>query len=274
MSNQPETPSPRHLPEDFFEPRLKKNAKGTSYPDDPKLSGTVRAGLGARRPRLGWVIAAIVLILLLAAGLAVPGLRTAVLNWIRIGAVQIYQVQPSPTSTPTLMPARTSEPVTVVNTPMPQPSPTALLSIIDLSGETTLGDAESKAGFSILLPAYPSDLDQPDHVFLQDLGGPEVILIWMERIDPQKVRLALYEVPSDNIVLRKMLPKTIMKTVVNGKPAVWIEGQYMLVAGSGNMVVRRLVQGHTLIWTVGSITYRLESGLDLAGVVRIAESLQ
>jgi hypothetical protein len=277
MSNQPETPSPRHLPEEVFELRLKKAAKGMIYPDAPQLSGAVLAGLVARRPRvvrMGWVIAGILLALVLAAGLAVPSVRAAVLDWIRIGAVRIYLVQPSPTPMPTQIPTSLSEPVAAVITPTPQPSPTALSSILDLSGETTLGDAESKAGFSVLLPAYPSDLEQPDHVFLQDLGGPEVILVWMDRIDPQKVRLALYEVYSDNIVLRKMAPKTVMKTVVNGKPAVWIEGQYMLAAGTGDMVVRRLVEGHTLVWTVGKITYRLESGLDLAAVVRIAESLQ
>jgi hypothetical protein len=71
-----------------------------------------------------------------------------------------------------------------------------------------------------------------------------------------------------------MAPQSVIKTVVNGRPAVWTEGQYILVTGSGDTVMRRLVEGNTLIWTAGQITYRLESGLDLAAAVRIAESLQ
>ena len=272
MSNQPETPSAGRSPEQSFELRLKKAARGFIYPADPQMSGAGIIRLGARPQRvvrMGWVIAGIALALILATGLAVPAVRAAVLDWIRIGAVQIYFVQPSPTPTPTQVPGT----IVPVITMTPLPSPTVLSSILDLSGETTLGDAESRAGFSVLLPAEPQDLGQPDHVFLQDLGGPEVILVWMDRIDPQKVRLALYEVASNNIVLRKMAPQTVLKTVVNGKPAVWTEGQYLLIAGNGNSIVRRLVEGHTLVWTVGGITYRLESGMDLAAVVRIAESL-
>ena len=116
MNNQPETPSPRHLPEELFELRLKKAAKGMIYPDSPLLSGAVLAGLVTRRPRvvrMGWVIAGILLALVLAAGLAVPSVRAAVLDWIRIGAVRIYLVQPSPTPTPTVE----ATPTPVIETP-------------------------------------------------------------------------------------------------------------------------------------------------------------
>jgi len=273
MSNPSETPGASRSSDVQFEMHITRAARGLSYPQVPQISRAVISRLGARPRRsvhMGWVIAGILLALVLAAGFAVPTVRAAVLSWFRIGAVQIYLVQPSPTPTPTQVPGT---PTTLV-TMTPLPSPTLLSSVLDLSGETTLGEADSKAGFSILLPAYPYDLGQPDHVFLQDLGGPEVILVWMERLDPQKVRLALYEVPSDNIVLHKMTPQTIVDTQVNGMPAVWIEGQYLLIDNNGNTVERRLVQGHTLVWTVGKITYRLESGLDLAVVMRIAESLQ
>jgi hypothetical protein len=273
MSNQPETPSDHRSSDQLFELRLQKAASALVYPAAPDMSRTVIARLNARRKssvRMGWVIAGILLALVLFAGLAVPSVRAAVLDWIRIGAVRIYLIQPSPTPLPTSIPSAVKPAATMT----PLPTPTALSSILDLSGETTLGDAESKAGFSILLPSYPSDLYQPDHVFLQDLGGPEVILVWMDRINPQKVRLALYEVYSDNIVLQKMAPQSVINTVVNGRPAIWTEGQYILVTGSGDTVMRRLVEGNTLIWTAGQITYRLESGLDLAASVRIAESLQ
>ena len=75
--------------------------------------------------------------MILAVILAVPPVRAAVLDWIRIGAVRIFLIQPSPTPVPTALP----------ETPAPTalPSPTPLPSVLDLSGETSLADARKRA---------------------------------------------------------------------------------------------------------------------------------
>jgi hypothetical protein len=150
LSNQPETLSANRLPEELFELRLQKAAKALIYPATPHMSGAVITRSVAPRPRvvrMGWVIAGILLALLLAAGLAAPTVRAAVLDWIRIGAVRIYLVQPSPTPIPTRIPARIPGAAKPVITLTPLPSPNALSSVLDLSGETTLSDADSKVGF-------------------------------------------------------------------------------------------------------------------------------
>jgi hypothetical protein len=68
----------------------------------------------------------------------------------------------------------------------------------------------------------------------------------------------------------------VEETTVNGRPALWTEGPYLLqFRRDGHTVteVQRLVEGHVLIWAEGEITYRLESDLPLEEAVRIAESL-
>jgi hypothetical protein len=55
---------------------------------------------------------------------------------------------------------------------------------------------------------------------------------------------------------------------------VWAEGPYLLQLSGGDIDLRRLVEGHVLIWTDGPITYRLETDLTLDEAVRIAESLK
>jgi hypothetical protein len=40
------------------------------------------------------------------------------------------------------------------------------------------------------------------------------------------------------------------------------------------MDIRRLIDGHVLIWEEDGITYRLETGVTLEEAVKIAESLQ
>ena len=74
----------------------------------------------------------------------------------------------------------------------------------------------------------------------------------------------------------KMQPPVVQETAVNGQRAVWTEGPYLLQFLRGSQKVydaQRLIKGHTLVWTQGNITYRLEIDLSMSEAVRIAESL-
>jgi hypothetical protein len=66
----------------------------------------------------------------------------------------------------------------------------------------------------------------------------------------------------------------IAQTTVNGQPAVWAEGPYILRVRNGYIDERRLIEGHVLIWKEGDVTYRLETDLSLEEAVKIAESLK
>ncbi len=263
-------------PVERLEAQLVATARALPYPPTPDLAAIFRGALPARpaarrRPplsaRLGWAVAAILLVLLLGL-LAVPAVRAGVLEFLRIGAVRIHLVAPA---TPTPAP-------TVTGTPPPTPTPTAtpLASVLDLAGQTTLADARVRAGFAIGLPTYPADLGEPDEVFLQDLDGSAVVLVWLEPNQPTQVRLSLHILSSSVLVdkLLKQNPPGFEFTQVNGQQAVWTTGPYLIVARNGNYTQTRLVTGHVLIWTAGRLTYRLETDLPLDEAVRIAESIQ
>jgi hypothetical protein len=150
-----------------------------------------------------------------------------------------------------------------------------LASLLDLTGETTLAEALDSASFSIQLPAYPPDLGLPDHVFLQDMQGQVLVLVWLDPADPLRIRLSLHQyVGKENITGLKYSPPVVQKTSVNGQAAVWAEGPYLLELTNGDYQLVRLIEGHVLIWAQDDITYRLESDLPLTEAVRIAESLQ
>jgi hypothetical protein len=131
------------------------------------------------------------------------------------------------------------------------------------------------AEFPILLPAYPTDLGLPDNVFLQDLDGQVLVLVWLDPAKPGKVRLSLHQFSDqDNMTVTKVQPITVLETTVGGEPAVWAQGPYILKYRNGDIDVIRLIEGHVLIWEQAGITYRLETDLSVEEAVRIAESLQ
>ena len=172
----------------------------------------------------------------------------------------------SPTSTPT-------DSIST-GTPAPVITPTFLESILDLAGETTLQKAREQADFTIALPTYPADLNDPDQVFVQQFGGPVVTLVWMDPNHPDKVRLSLSKSRSEKAVFEKIDPASLQETQVNDNPAVWVDSDYLLIMRNGDTTFTRLIdQGHTLIWTNGEITYRLETSVDLDTAIRIAESI-
>jgi hypothetical protein len=89
------------------------------------------------------------------------------------------------------------------------------------------------------------------------------------------VRLSLSETLGDGIMFQKIDPKTVEDTTVNGRPALWVDSPYLLVTGSGDTSMTRLVEdGHTLIWTEGNRTYRLETTLGLDEARRVAEGMK
>ena len=63
-------------------------------------------------------------------------------------------------------------------------------------------------------------------------------------------------------------------TEVNGSPAVWTTGPYLLELKTGDLEMRRILYGHTLIWSEGEITYRLETHLTLEEALQTAHSLE
>jgi hypothetical protein len=240
-------------------------------PGNTRLPGNVPSGNGRfhlrlRGRRLSWrqwlPLAAMVLLTIV---LLVPSARANMLTIIRLGAVRIGLASGAPATLP-------------ATTPLPKgsPTPTPLASPLDLAGATTLAQAQQQVPFPIRLPAYPPSLGPPQHVFLQNLGGPLVALVWVDPAQPRSVRLALFEMTNGLSVYKSDVP-VVAETTVHGQDALWTAGPYAVQVVENGQVVndtRRLVTGHVLIWTEGDITYRLETDRPLDDAVRIAESLQ
>ena len=195
-----------------------------------------------------------------------PQVRAAVVEFLRVGAVRIFLAPPTATPVPSGSQVNAT----------PEPSATPLLSVLDLVGEMSLVDAQVRFGFPIHLPTYPADLGPPDRVFFQDLGGPIVVLVWLDQEHPERARLSLHLL-SPGVYAEKIRPDVVQETTVHGERALWTVGDHLLQFKSGTTTfyeARRLVQGNSLIWTENGLTYRLETGLPLAEAVRIAESLR
>lgn len=265
-----------------LERRLRAAARNLAYPPTPDLVAALRQRRGRRwgSPRLPSP-AALVLVALAIAGallLAVPQVRAAALEALRIGVVRIIPAAPQPA--PTAAPTRATDTSQVAATASPLTSaPTATRArpdpLRDLRGATTLEEARERLPFPLRLPSEPPGLGPPDAVFVQDLGGPAAILVWREPADPGKTRLALY-VLSSHAFAQKVDVPALEETMVGSQRAVWTSGPYVLQLGGGRdmMDIRRLVTGHTLIWADGDLTYRLETELPLAAAVKVAESLR
>ena len=127
-----------------FEAQVRALARALPYPPTPDLARRMRTTPAPARPirRLAWVI---VLLAILVSLLAVPPVRAALIEFFQIGGVRIY-LAPTPTAT------RSPSTGTPAPTVTPRPTPTFLPSLLNLAGETTLEEAEAKAGFTLLVP--------------------------------------------------------------------------------------------------------------------------
>ena len=194
-----------------------------------------------------WIVA---LVILLAGLLWVSPVRARVVEWLRVGAVRLF-MNPVPTPIEKILPT----------------------TLTGLAGETTLSKAAEQFLPQLLMPSYPPDLGEPQHVYLQRINGAGVVIFaWQRQETPQDVRLALYQIEEGDVYLKQYM-ENVQETSVNGNWALWIEGPYLLSTTQGQVEERRIVKGRTLVWSVGGKTYRLETDLPLEEARKIAKSL-
>jgi hypothetical protein len=281
MSEQPFIPPPDH-DDEAWEQRVRTTARRFQYPPTPNISAAVRQRLAkptprwnTRRLRVVWatLLAALVIVL------AVPDVRARVLEFIRIGVVNIIFIEPTATLTPTPTPPATRA-LDPTAAPRPTatrlPDPDALASVLLLPGRATLAAAQERLGSPIPLPAYPADLGAPDRVFVQDFDGPVISLVWLKPGTLDQVRLIM-EILPPNMVANKLLSGDSLQTVtVAGQSAAWLSDAHVIAyfAPRSNRFLERLTLPHVLIWRRGDHTLRLEGDLPLTEAVRIAESLR
>lgn len=244
-----------------WEQSLARMAQQFDYPPTPDFALPAgRRGKENRQVinpgrRLAW--AALIIALLAAGALAVPQARAAVLSFFaRIGAIDIFIDETAPAPTVPLSP---------LTGPVPHS-----LTLFELGEPATFDEAQSAASFPLVVPAA---LGQPDEVYAHgNVDLPAVSLVWrMSDGTP----LSLTEIGIAEFADKLVAMYGFRPLSVNGRPAVWLAGPHRLQLldnwlGNENEL---LIESSVLIWSDGTVTYRLEGELPEAEMIAIAESI-
>ena len=276
----PQSGSMDELQQERFEKQISSIAKSLDYPRTPDVAGSMMKRLstrvkgmrGERRfvsRRLAWSLT--VILVLFSSLMLIPPARAAILEFIQIGIVRIFRAEPTPVTPPQQEFPATMVPVTATPAITSEP----LIPVLEqIAGEVTLEEAQRTVNYTILLPSYPPGLGEPDRVFVQDADGDMTILVWIDSQQPDEVLMSLHMIPSGSWAVDKMNPALVRETMVNGQRAIWAVGPYPVLYSNGDADFIRMIDGHVLIWTDGSVKYRLETGVNMEEAVRIAESLE
>jgi hypothetical protein len=249
-----------HAPD--LERELRDLGPALDWPAAPNLAPVVRTRLGEARPPFPWrraaVLALAVLVVALGAAMAVPGARTAILDWLGLRGVAIHRVE-------TLPPAPT---VTVADE-------------LGMGPQVTLDTARARAKFPVPDPTK-TGLGDPDEVRFDPSIG-QVGFIWRGEDGRISTLLSLFRGRVDQEFIDKWVSANVPleSVTVGGNPGVWIGGS--LEHAPHNFVYRdpkgeyreetfRLA-GATLLWQENGVLYRLEGDRTKAEALRIAEAL-
>jgi hypothetical protein len=226
-------------------------------PEAPDVVPAVLRSVEPRSRRLAWrpgrrelAIAFAALLVALAAVLAVPDARSALLRVLHLGGERIELVDELPPADSDLDESALGEPV-------------------------TLEEARRRAGFR------PRELDDPpDRVYLL---GPRPT-VWFVYGPPGDVRLLVSQTPRlvvdrDLIAKKSAGPGTsIEDTDVDGSPAFFLSGDPHLVLlfdENGDVVSDSTrLAGNVLIWQDDNTAFRIEGDLTKDEAVVLGESLR
>jgi hypothetical protein len=228
-------------------------------------------GAGGARPVRRSLVLAIVALIVLAAivgaiGFGVPGIRI-----IFTGA--------SPAPSASLAPSATSTLAASASPTLPGPPGSDL----DLGFLTTPAEAPNLTDFGLLRPTDPA-VGAPDTIWYRE---GRLTFIWASRAglpDTEAAGIGLLLSEFRGSVDREFIGKmvgsgtTLTPVTVSGSAGYWIAGalhDFFYLDANGQVVNdgRRAV-GDTLIWTRGTITFRLETSLGREAAIRIAETIR
>jgi hypothetical protein len=242
-----------------LELQLRELGAQIEYPPTPDIAGAVRARLAAepsQRPfglRRAVVIAVAVLAVAVAAVMAVPQARTAILEWLGLRGVTIERVSTQPTA-----PAEAE---------------------LGLGDRVSLDGARSRAAYEVLVP-QTDEFGDPGVYYSSLVQGGQVGFVY--RSDDGRVVLLITEFRGsleEDFIHKSAGPETTIERVtVNGEPGFWLEGEpheflYLDEAGQPIFETLRLA-GNTLLWTQGEVTLRLEGDVTKAEALAVAESMR
>jgi hypothetical protein len=232
---------------------LRELGPQVAWPTTPDLAGAVRRRIEAeparRFPARRLALALAVLAAAVGAVLAVPPARTAILDWLGIGGVEIRRVAELPAVPPD--------------------------GRLVLGQRVTLENARRLAGHPVLVPDEEG-FERPNAVYVDTTApGSPVALVYGPLGRP---RLLVLEFRAAPLIEKALLGETrVEQLAVDGARGLWIEGprhEFFYRTGSGeSMRDTQRLAGNTLLWTRGTLTLRIEGDLSKEEAIEVAESM-
>ena len=243
-----------------LERELRALGASVEFPPTPDLAAAVRTRISAATPerRAAWrrplAISVAALVVAVGAAMAVPGARTAVLEWLGLRGVSIEHVPEQGT--------------------LPRDVDLALGDAVSLE------EARRKAEFRVRMPRARG-LGEPDLVYYSAAfaSGGYVSFVYGS---PEDVRLLLtqFRARIDEDFLRKLIAPgtTVERTRLGASAAFWIEGaphEIFYVDDDGSVIpdTARLAR-NTLLWQDGDVTLRLEGAVTEEEALAIARTVR
>jgi len=231
-----------------------------AYPATPSMRSAVTARLeneraaGARPAFPGRALWSRRRVLVLAAIGLLAALALAAAARFAIGAIEI-RVQRGVT------PSASAPPVTpdALGDPLP------------------VEDAIAIAGFEPSLPSGPA----PDEAYVVDsmFGDPALLFAWRPSTTYPAVPgtewglvLMAFQGDDETVVKSVQAFEDVHPARVDGAPAAWIPVPHVLELETERGFQSFSVRGNVLIWEVDDVTYRMETSLDRAQAIALAES--
>jgi hypothetical protein len=231
---------------------LNQIGRELDYPEAPDLTGAVRQRLAeGRRPR-SWrrplVLALAALAVAVGAVLAVPQARSAVLDWLGIGAVTIRQVEGLPE---------------------------VELATGDLGvGErVSLAEARERVRFPVRVPTLPG-YEDPNVYYAEPLPTGQVSFVYGSLDKPQ---LLITQVSALGALEKLVNTATRIERVsTDDASGVWIEGErhFLFYPGAEREEPFRLVGNTLVLERNDGVTVRIEADISKEQALRIAESMR
>jgi hypothetical protein len=168
--------------------------------------------------------------------------------------------------------------------PSRSPAPGAPGSAMGLGERVELADLDARAGFHVRWPGDPS-VGPPDAAYIDERKGGQVSLVWAATPDlPATLEpgvgllISQFRGETDEGFFTKAVngSTTLEPVSVGGEDGFWLSGDvhvYFWTGPDGFVDDPRRWVGDTLLWSDGTITFRLETSLGRDAAIRLAETL-
>jgi hypothetical protein len=229
------------------------------FPATPELAARVRARLAEERtPRLSLfrrrtlAVALAVLTVAIAAVMAVPQTRAAILEFFHLRGVTIERVGELPT------------------VPLQRD-----FNELFLGERVSLAEARERADFEVIVPEALGD---PDGIYFQETPPGGMVSFVYGSVEQPRALVTEFRAIVDEVVFKKVAAGTRIEQVeIDGEPGFFLSGDphdfsYLDRTGDFRQELVRLA-GNTLLWERGPLTLRLEADISKAQALKIARSV-